>query len=592
MGIKDLIRLRQNTKRFSVDEKKRKLQNEASGKNTRDPESIRVRLITPRAGGSTPGQFEAPEVDLTQIGQAYYSESYISRAVDKISGLMFKAGWELSSLNGEALKYVQTRLRLMEESTDIKTEELLRELGRNYVLYANAPIIKTRGQENLASLKVTGYYGGEPISGLFPGNPESFQVLRDEFGNIERYNFGDGAEAIEIQPEDILHLSYRRPSGRAYGIPYITNTLRDVLVLRQVEETVSNILYRNLHPLQTYTVGKDKPGYEAQEGEIETVQEAIQGASLDSMFVLPERHKIETVSSNSDFLDATGYLKYFRQRVFTGLGVSESTMGIGDTANRSTSDNQSSDVIDLVKDFQQNFASEFQKIVNEILFEGGYDPTLNPEDRVDFTFTEIERSAKIARENHEVQKFMMNVQGLAQTRKNIGYEPIDDLSDFYFNFSSKSVDASGTVDNKNRPENQHGKKDAPSNDSMKDSYKYANIENSQLTSMGRMVTVHSDNAFKNNENLLLSDSWQKTYLSFKHESSITNEELKNTLIRNLPESLFTSIKEKELFAQALSRTALHLTDGWKKEKMDNLFLFEEALNASYHALKNTDRKGG
>src|SRR5699024_9691786 len=125
---------------------------------------------------------------------------------------------------------------------------------------------------------------------------------------------------------------------------------------------VSNILYRNLHPLQTYTVGKDKPGYEAQEGEIEEVQEAIQGASLDSMFVLPERHRIETVSSNSDFLDANGYLKYFRQRVFTGLGVSESTMGIGDTANRSTSDNQSSDVIDLVKDFQQNFSAEFQKI--------------------------------------------------------------------------------------------------------------------------------------------------------------------------------------------------------------------------------------
>ena len=592
MSIKDLVRLGQNTKRFSVDEKRRAIQAEASSKNTRDPESIRVRTVAPRAGTGTPGQFEMPEVDLVQIGQAYHSESYISRAVDKISGLMFKAGWELTSLNGEALRYVQTRLRLMEESTDIKTEELLRELGRNYVLYANAPIIKTRGQENLASLKVSGYYGGDPISGLFPGNPEAFQVLRDELGNIEQYSFGEGAQAIEIKPEDILHLSYHRPSGRAYGIPYITNTLRDVLILRQVEETVSNILYRNLHPLQTYTVGKDKPGYEAQEGEIEEVQEAIQGASLDSMFVLPERHKIETVSSNSDFLDANGYLKYFRQRVFTGLGVSESTMGIGDTANRSTSDNQSSDVIDLVKDFQQNFSAEFQKIVNELLFEGGYDPTLNPEDRVDFAFTEIEHSAKIARENHEVQKFMMNVQGLAQTRKNIGYEPTEDLSDFYFNFSSNLVDATGTIDNKNQPENQHGKSEGPSKDSMKDSHKSTIIENSQLTSLGRMVTVHSDNAFKNKESAMLSDSWKKTYTVLKEKSLVTKKELCDVLDGSLQESLFSNAEEKELFIETLSGIAMSLTDGWKKEKLQNLYMFEEALSASYYALKNTDRKGG
>ena len=66
MSIKDLVRLGQNTKRFSVDEKRRAIQAEASSKNTRDPESIRVRTVTPRAGTGTPGQFEMPEVDLVQ----------------------------------------------------------------------------------------------------------------------------------------------------------------------------------------------------------------------------------------------------------------------------------------------------------------------------------------------------------------------------------------------------------------------------------------------------------------------------------------------------------------------------------------------
>lgn len=594
MNIKDLLRLRQSGKKFQMDEKRR-FQQEATGK-TRDPESIRIKSVTPRAGSGAAGQFEDSEVDLAQIGQAYHSDAYISRAINKVVGLMFKEGWTFNSMNQEALEYIETRFRLMEESTDRHTDELLRELGSNYVLYANAPTVKTRGQENLAGIKATGYYGGEPISGLFPISPESFQVMRDEFGNIENYAAGDGATNVEFAPEDVLHMTYHRPTGRAYGVPYITTTLRDVLVLRQIEEIVSKMLYRNLYPLQTYTVGTDKPGFEAQPGEVEDVQAALMDSSLDSMLVIPERHKVDVVSSGSDFLDASNYLKYFRQRVFTGLGVSESTMGIGDTANRSTSDNQSSDLIDLVKDFQQNFAAEFQKVVDELLFEGGYDPTLNKEDRVVFTFTEIEQAAKIARENHEIQKFMANVQGLGETRNNMGYEPITDMSDFYAEITGRdAADNTGTIENRNQPENQHGKADGPTKDSMQDQYsgkKMQNIEKGRLTSLDQVVTLPPDDASLTEETVALSAAWQQTREHFNRSKEHTEKQLAWSFQLSLPESLFSTKEERNHFATLLAGAAFRLAEGTNPVGADALYRFEEHIIGSYQRFSILSREGG
>lgn len=610
MKLNDLLKLGSNVRSYSVDEKRRQTK-EATGGATRDPNSTRVRIATPKIGSGAAGQMEESPVSLVEIGRAYHSDSYIRRAVDKVVGLMFKSGWQFVSLNEDALNYVETRFRLMEESTGQSTEELLREGGMNFVLYANAPFVKTRGSENLANLTATGYYGGEPISGIFNVSPEYFGVQRDDFGNVETYSVtsdGGGGEGVEFPPEDFSHLTYHKPTGRAYGVPYINNVIDDVLILRQIEENIARLVYRNIFPLQTYTVGRVEPGYEATDEEIDEVTEMIQNAPLDSIIVMPERHKIDTVSSNSGALDAYNYLRYFRQRVFTGLGVSESTMGIGDSSNRSTSDNQSSDLLDLVKDFQQNFASEFQNLVNEILFEGGFDPTLNKEDRVDFTFTEIEQAAKIARENHEMQKFMMNVQGLDQTRSNIGYEPAEDLSRYYINlfgtssFSSES--AEGSVDSKDQPENQAGKQDAPNKDTMKASLIRQQVKesaNTLLTDAPGKVNLHSDDAKGLATEQLLQSNWLaiKDHLwRHKEQFSEPSFSIEELIQQGLSNKLFVSQEDKAAFSKQLAPSIrVHLLalekEGLSSERYASLFYkYEEAVKVRYENFLFQHQQGG
>lgn len=563
--------LKISTKRYKLDSMQRTV---TEAPASRDPENIRIGSIVPKRGAQGGGQAELSDVDLTQIGQAYYSDSYISRAINKIVGLMFKEGWHFTSKNVDALHYIETRFRLIEESTLIKTNELLREIGLNYVLYGNAVIVKTRGTENTGGLNYQGYYSQEPISGFFAASPESLSLNRDDTGTLENYIIGEQNSEIEFDPADVLHMTYQKPSGLAYGVPYLTNTIRDVLVLRQIEQTVTNILYRNLHPLQVYTVGRPEPGMEARQGEIDEVEDKVSNSPLDSMFIVPERHKIESIHNN--YLDANGYLKYFRQRVFTGLGVSESTMGIGDTANRSTADNQSSDLIDLVKDFQQNFMSQFQRLIDELLFEGGFDPTLDPEVRVNFEFIEIEQSTKIARENHEIQKYLSNVQSIDEARLNMGYEYVETFERFYDTIvtDSKPIDNSGTVSNKDQPENQHGKQDAPKE------LKNAN----KLTVLNEEVNLQTDG-----HDFLLKKAWLTTKELMSQQESCKESQMVDVFASNLPTHLFNSIQEKNTFARLTLQSLSN--NGTISLKQDNLYRYEDGLIESYKVFNQLHMKG-
>lgn len=608
MDLKDLFALRRSSrqKRITIDERVRAITEARATGAKRDPASTKVKSVSPRIGGGSAGQFEESPVDLSEIGRAYHSDSYIRRAIDKISGLMFKSGWNLVSLNPTALEYVQNRLSLIEESTNISTEELLRELGGNFILYANAPIAKTRGSENLGGLQAAGYYGGEPINGLFPASPEYFQVQRDEFGNVENYTIsGDsGGQGVEFSVEDIAHLTYHKPTGRAYGVPYIQNIIDDVLILRQIEENVARLVYRNLFPLQTYTVGRIEPGYEATDEEIEQVTEEIRNMPLDGILVIPERHKIESVSSNGAALQAYDYLKYFRQRVFTGLGVSESTMGIGDSGNKSTSDNQSSDLIDLVKDFQQTFAAEIQReIINEILFEGGFDPTLNKDDRVSFEFTEIEQAAKIARENHEMQKFMGNVQSLDETRERMGYEPTTDMSMFFMNLTATlamdTASAQGTVSSKDQPQNQAGKQLNPNKDTMKANFD-KNDSNSVLTEFGLKVNFTTDESKKGVFSEKERQSWKKVKESilegnFRHAETTRQKTLLiETIELSLNQNTELNVEQSSQVAQQIVRDLMIQTNGnFEKEKIENaLYAMQYAFYAFVQQAQTEGQKGG
>ncbi len=481
----------------------------------RDPKKTSIKKVGQaiKNGGS---DFEESIVDLEEVQRAYYTDSYIRRSVDKYSELMFKEGWEIPGKNTNATEYVWTRLKLMSEATGQPITELFKEIAHDLVLYSNAFVVKARqkGSTKIPGVNAQGYTGNQPVAGYFVLPATTITISRDDNGKLLRYmQDTGGGNSVEFKPEDIIHFSYKKPRGMAFGIPFVHNVLDDVKMLRQIEENVARLIYRNLFPLYQYQVGIDKPGYEASDEEIENIREEIRDMPMDGGIVVPERHNITVIGAEGQALDASEYLKYFRQRVFTGLGVSDSTMGIGDTANRSTSDNQSADLNDGVKEFQAIFAETVTfKMINELLFEGGFDPILNPDDEVVFSFFEIELDAKIKKENHAVQLFTQNAITHEEMRQMMGKDPVTDEGRLYFNMvtiataqaqaemTAQAQAANNAGDNKNRPENQNGKQNSPgkpsrSKESVESGSKKANLEENSpnvLTASSVMVNLHSE----------------------------------------------------------------------------------------------------
>ena len=503
-----------NTWEFMKETVKRWRTKEAPGSaSARDPKKIAIKRLGQAIKSGGGGDFEDSPVDLEEVQRAYHTDSYIRRAVDKYAGLMFKNGWDFTGKNEAATEYVWTRFKLMSEGTGKSMDQLLSALAHDYILYGNAYLVKARqkgSQAGATGVNAVGYTGKQPIAGYFILPATTVTVARDELGKIMSYQQDvGGGSALTFKPEDIVHFTYKQPTGRAYGVPMVFNVLDDVQILRQIEENVARLVYRNLFPLYTYQVGLDKPGFEATDEEIDEIREQIRDMPMDGGLVLPERHNIKVVGAEGSAIDAEPYLKYYRQRVFTGLGVSDSVMGIGDTSNKSTSDNQAADLFDMVKEFQRTFTDQLQVgVVNEVLFEGGFDPTLNIDDEVRFFFEEIELDAKTKKENHIVQLFAQNVITHEEMRAAIGLDPVTDEGRLYFNMvtiatsqaqaeiTAQAQAANNAGDNKDKPANQSGKQSSPGKAKASDETKKQSIsekvEEKVLTEEPVMVTLTTE----------------------------------------------------------------------------------------------------
>ena len=61
--------------------------------------------------------------------------------------------------------------------------------------------------------------------------------------------------------------------------------------------------------------------------EIQRAKREVENSTLDGIVITNERTTIKAIGAEGTALNAEGYLKYFEQRVFSALGVSEAQMG-------------------------------------------------------------------------------------------------------------------------------------------------------------------------------------------------------------------------------------------------------------------------
>lgn len=363
--------------------------------------------------------FTAPEYNLEEIREASEADSYIKIAIMKYSYMLFKAGYLLKSDNEEASDYIKKRFYIMSFSTGKPTDILFQELGDDLIKYSNAFLVKSRVNQIMPGIQAKGFYKDKPVGGYFRIDPASISIERDKFGTIKKYVQTVEGEERKFDASEVIHFYLDKEAANAFGTPRIIAALEDVKLLRRIEGNVMSMVYRFSMPLFQWIVGLPQTGFQATDKEIDQVKGEIENMALDGSVVTNEKTQVKVIGAEGTALNAEGYMKYFEQRVFSALGVSESQMGRGGA--KQDADSMESQAHDTVKHIQKTFSIFAENfIINELLLEGGFNPILNDDDKVKFVFNEINIETKIKVENHEMAKFQSNMTTFEEMRKEIG----------------------------------------------------------------------------------------------------------------------------------------------------------------------------
>lgn len=403
-------------------------QNTNLNKNTYKKVLVKANSLLSGAGSRE--NLSAPEYDLEEIRRACESDSYIKMSLMKYSYMLFKAGYVLRSENEQASEYVKQRLNIMSFATRQPIDILFQECGDDLIKYSNAILVKSRVQAIMPGVKATGFFKDNPVGGYFRIDPSQVSVLKDDNGQIKKYVQTVNGEEKQFDPVDIVHIYLDRESGNTFGTPRVLAALEDVKLLRRIEGHVATMIYRFAMPLFQWIIGLPQQGFQATNKEIEEAKATVDTMALDGTVITNEKTNIKAIGAEGTALNAEGYLKYFENRVFSALGVSESQMGRGGA--KQDADSMESQAHDTVKHIQRTMSIFVQELmINELLLEGGFNPILNEGDKVNFVFNEINIETKIKVENHEMAKFQSNMISYQEMRRHLGKKEEVDIEDLY-----------------------------------------------------------------------------------------------------------------------------------------------------------------
>ena len=384
-----------------------------------------VKRVTYKENNDT--DFEDPDFDLEDIQNGYNTDSYIRQGVDKYVDQIFKEGYSFYGTDANAVEYLKLRLSYIAEASNTPTNQLLMDIAEDIVKYGNCMVVKARSNDPNAlpqGTTVTGLYGKDPVVGYFCANPVTMKCKRDEFGTITEWQQDNDGGTQTFAPEDVVHFYYKREIGTAYGTSFLIPVLDDVRALRQAEENVLKMMYRNIYPFYHVAVGTEEQTGTTKE--VEELKAAIDGMDVEGGLVTTERVKITPIASDK-VIDAEPYLRYMESRVFSGMGIPEIMFGRGNTANRSTGDNMTSEMADRIRAMCRVIEMFFNSfIIKELLMEGGYDPVLNPDQAVEFRFNDNDVDVMIKKQVHAIYKYEHNAITEDEMRDELGMDPIPD----------------------------------------------------------------------------------------------------------------------------------------------------------------------
>lgn len=423
------------------------------------------RYIMHRLAGFSEEEYNDMEYDLSESARIIDTEAFVQASFRKKRQLILKNGYQILSKNKRNLEYIESRLCDFEYVTSQSFRDFLAEVVENIVNFNNCFILKYRKEDSSSGLVREKDSGAEikPIAGLFvlaaptidtATNPKTGQIIRYRHRIKEPYS-------KQFRPEDIYHMFENKRVGLTIGTPALEAVKDDILLLRSIEQDTEALIHRHANPFMLIRVGTDNsPTRILGDGtnELDIYADLVNNMEENGGAAVPHRVDVKYLGAESVALRLESYLSYFKNRVLTGLCISEVDLGNGSGVSGTTADTVSNSMKEDVRSYQktiENFVSNY--IFSELLLESPYyknDQWIPYEDRVSLNFIEPDLDKRIKIESHYLLMYQSGLITKEAAIRKMEFDE-DDLGDGLpvtgnANNSVKSTISNNVVSNKNQ----------------------------------------------------------------------------------------------------------------------------------------------
>jgi hypothetical protein len=470
--------------------------------------------------------------NMSDIYLSYVGENLVKFSVDKYAEACVRNGGGIDSKNPSIVKYLNKRLKEFEMVSKTSTKEFITDFMVSLIMYGNVPSVKHR-QDSASSGNIYKRWDGvtlKPIASLYvedfrklilgegPGgkmryirinqnideiklneinpslfnlpkgaimgsseplyNPYMFAQIYRGMGRLFRLNTKRRKDYVVYEEDDLDHVRYHHVPGEKIAMPPFWPTMNDIDSLRRIEENIELLIYQYGHPILHGKVGDERT--RGEQDEINNLTGKLESMESNGFVITDNRVMLEMLGAENQAMRLDAYLLYFYRRVLTGLWLSEVTVGIGDTSNRSTANTLDKLSQEKVVELQKVFSDYFQQVLIELLLEAGATMTwiLKPENIPSYVFKPVDIEGLIKQESHVLSLWQANMLQEDEMRRRLGEEPLTDADrKKTYNYlhaiplkvaggagggNTSTATSKKVSQQKLRPANQHGKKTGPS----------------------------------------------------------------------------------------------------------------------------------
>lgn len=232
---------------------------------------------------------------------------------------------------------------------------------------------------------------------------------------------------------DVIHTAYKKPSDSHYGIGLVFASMEDIGLLRNMEQTVSVMVKKNSIPILWHRVTRPVNPAGGIQTDINNAVRMHQSSAPDGVIVTPGTHELKMLGSESHAMRNEGYLKYFAYRSFAGMGMSPFLMGF-EAASMGAVDAAIEILMQRIRFCQEELSRDLEMfLINEILWEGGFDPFTNEAHQVKLLVKDIDEARLIKLRTHFADLYTKNVITFDEFRNTTGFYGKVDDNNLYLN---------------------------------------------------------------------------------------------------------------------------------------------------------------